>query len=169
VLGWDLSLPTWWPVLAPRLEGLEAPLVLATGHLDAAGRRTFAELASTSPRWTCSITHAAWLDRGEVAVLMGLGCVFEVDLYTAVHAPAGRARTDLARVIGELRAAGASVYLTTDAGQLETGDPYRFAEAELDRLVRAVGPGEVEEMARTTPEHLARHVLGEDRMLVGAG
>jgi hypothetical protein len=158
-LGWDLPLPPWWPRLVERLEDLDGPLVLATGHLDAAGRRAFAELAASSSRYVCSVTHAASLGVYEAADLQRLGCHFEVDLYTAVHTVPGRSRPDLAVAIGGLRRAGASVYLTTDAGQPETGDPYTFAERALEPLVGALGRDEVEAMARTIPERVARHAL----------
>jgi hypothetical protein len=160
-LGWDLPLPAWWPDLVDRLERLDGPLVLATGHLDATGRRAFAELASSSSRYLCSVTHAASLERPEVADLHRLGCLFEVDLYTAVHAVPGRPRPDLVSAVGALRAWGASVYLTTDAGQPETGDPYGFAEGILEPLVRALGIEEVEDMARTIPDHVAAHALSD--------
>ena len=158
-LGWDLPLPAWWPELVARLEHLDGPLVLATGHLDATGRRAFAELAASSSRYLCSVTHAASLDRREVADLQRLDCLFEVDLYTTVHAVPGRSRPDLVSAVGALRAWGASVYLTTDAGQPETGDPYTFAEGVLEPLVGALGIEEVEGMARTIPERVAGHAL----------
>src|SRR5919204_701841 len=45
-IGWELTLPRDWDRVAAWLSGWRRPLVLATGHLGAAGRAAFAALAA---------------------------------------------------------------------------------------------------------------------------
>ena len=157
---WDLPLPAWWETLAARLGRRPERLVLATGHLDAPGRHAFARLAAASSRLLCSVTHALWLSDEEVEGLRDLGCRFEVDLYTAIRELPGRQRPDLVAGLRRLSALRAPVYITTDAGQPESGDPYELSRRMLGDLVAPLGSAEVREIARTLPDRLATHVLG---------
>ena len=158
-VGWDLPLPAFWPAVADLLRRGKAPLILGTGHMDANGRRAFAELASDLPNLVCSITHSLYLEPAEIAMLRDLGAVFEVDLYTGTHPLPGRPEVDLATGIAALRALGATVYLTTDAGQRDTGDPYVFSASVLASLTPALGEGVLREIAAANPEKMAAHAL----------
>jgi hypothetical protein len=142
------------------LAGVGRPLVLGTGHLGQAGRRAFAEFAAATPDITCSVTHSLYLDPAEVAELHRLGCLFEVDLYTSTRAIHGRPRTDLAQGIAALRAAGAWVYVTTDCGQKDVGDPYVFSRATLDTFAGAIGDAAATEVVVDHPRQLALRVVG---------
>jgi len=159
-VAWDLPLPARWSSFAGMLQAVARPLVLATGHLSAAGRRVFAEIAAASKSLRCSITHSLYLPPAEVAELRDLGCVFEVDLYTASHQIAGRPEVSLAGGIRTLRDLGATVYLTTDAGQRDTGDPYVFSKKRLDDIAGAIGADVLNEIAVANPDAVAQRVLG---------
>ncbi len=159
-LSWDLPLPDWWPEVAERLGRRTEPMVLATGHSNADGRRALARFAATSGNLKCSVTHSLFLPQQEVAVLRDLGCIFEVDLYTGAYAVPGHARPDVADGIRALREAGCMVYLTTDAGQPDTGDPYAFSALMLGQLARSLGDEVVDEVAVTHPQAVAVHAIG---------
>ena len=158
-VGWDTDLPKDWSAFAAILTTTARPLVLATGHLGAEGRRAFAELASTSPLLLCSITHALYVNPDEVSMLVKLGCVFEVDLYTGTRDIAGRPRVEFAAGNRAVRDRGASVYLTTDCGQLAVGDPYLFSREVLATLGSQIGDALVAEIAVANPERVAAHAL----------
>jgi hypothetical protein len=159
-VDWDRPLPDAWPTVAELLRASPAPLVLGTGHLAVEGRRAFAELASSSSHLVCSVTHSLYLARDEVVKLRDLGCFFEVDLYTATHPIAGRPAVDLASGIRALRDLGATVYITTDAGQLAVGDPYVFSRATLASLAGQLGDEVLEEVAVRNPDRVAAHARG---------
>ncbi len=159
-VGWDRPLPEMWTAFRNLLLRTDATLVLGTGHLDRAGRRAFAELAAATPRLLCSITHSLYLAANDVAELKALGCMFEIDLYTATREITGRPRVDLASGIRRLRDAGATVYLTTDCGQPEIGDPYIFSAATLTALAEALGNETLKEIAVVNPGRMAAHALG---------
>jgi hypothetical protein len=159
-VGWDLPLPAMWGDFAEIIRETPRPLVLATGHLGAPGRMAFAMLASALPHCSCSITHSLYLEMDEVAALNQLGCLFEVDLYTSTRAIHDRPRTDAAKGIARLQAAGAPVYLTTDCGQKEIGDPYIFSCGMLALIASEIGDDAVMEAAVAAPRRLAEHVVG---------
>ena len=129
-VGWELPLPSSWDgdrrlaARMPRAAGSwdRTPRRPRTPRLRRACRRA-------PPHLLCSITHSLYLPEDEVVALRGLGCVFEVDLYTGTHKLPDRPPIDLATGIPRLRALGATVYLTSDAGQRDTGDPYVFSAA----------------------------------------
>jgi hypothetical protein len=159
-VGWELALPDQWPAFMDLLAKVERPLVLGTGHLGGAARRAFAEFAAATPNLTCSVTHSLYLDANEVAELRRLGCLFEVDLYTSTRAIHGRPRTDLAAGIAALRAAGAWVYVTTDCGQKDVGDPYVFSRTALDAFADTIGEEAAQEVAVEHPRELALRIAG---------
>lgn len=158
-VAWDQPLHRHWPAIADAISASAERLVLATGHLGPEGRRAFAELASTNDRLKCSVTHSLYLETEEVTVLRTLGCVFEVDLFTATRSIAGRPAISLAHGIRRLRDLGADVYLTTDCGQVEIGDPYVFSGRTLGELESELGAGAIEEIGRRAPAAMAAHVL----------
>lgn len=137
-IGWDLPLPGYWARLADWLKTQTRPLILATGHLGAEGRRVFAELAAANEHLTCSITHALYVPLSEAAVLADSGCAFEVDAYTLAFAPGGRERAQV-RLLRQLVAAGYFVYFTSDGGQAATGDPFAFGARILDDVSSEIG------------------------------
>ncbi len=162
-VGWDLPLPSRWPEFAALLAKTDRPLVLATGHLGPAGRRAFGEFAAKVSNLTCCVTHSLYLDADEVAALHGLGCLFEVDLYTSTRDVHARPRTDLATGIAALCAAGAWVYVTTDCGQKDVGDPYLFSRSTLDAFAATIGEAVASEVAVDHPRQLASRVIGGAR------
>jgi hypothetical protein len=159
-VGWDLPLPATWNALADVIRETTRPLVLATGHLGARGRMTFAMFARTLPHVTCSITHSLYLGMDEVAALSELGCLFEVDLYTSTRAIQDRPQTDAAKGIAQLQEAGGAVYLTTDCGQKDIGDPYIFSHSILAGIAAEIGDEAVAEVAVAAPRRLVEHVVG---------
>lgn len=158
-VGWDLPLPVAWHAFADLLASVTTPLVLCTGHLGAPGRLAFAEFQAPLRHIACSITHALYLDPAEVETLRDLGCLFEVDLYTSSRAIHGRPRTDTAAGVRALRAAGADVYVTTDCGQKDVGDPYVFSRRALDALATDLGEDVVTKVARDNPRRLAERIV----------
>ena len=152
--AWDLPLPGWWPALLAGLPADAPRLVLATGHLGGPGRRAMAEAAAARGH-ICSITHALFVPREEVDLLVGLGCRFEVDLYSAAHTVPGLPSVDLAAGVVRLRDRGAVVYLTTDAGQPAVGDPYRFSARMLAALGQRLGTDAEAEVAVAGPSGVA--------------
>ncbi len=153
-LGWDLPLPTWWPALLEALDADRPRLVFATGHTDAAGRRAMAEAARTNGD-LCSVTHALRIPPGEAEELARLGCLLEVDLYTTAHPVPGLKSLDLVAGLARLAQAGLPVYITTDAGQAEVGDPYRFSSVMLAALAERIGEDAVVAAAGTGPTGVA--------------
>ncbi|HVZ13747.1 MAG TPA: DUF6282 family protein [Bauldia sp.] len=158
-VGWDLPLPVQWEAFKAVLGVIRHPIVLATGHLGAEGRRSFAEFAAPFAHVTCSVTHSLYLDDAEVDLLRGFGCLFEVDLYTSTRAIHGRPRTALAKGIRALLDANAEVYLTSDCGQVDVGDPYLFSRETLDALAHEMGAETVTAVAVTNPWRLAERIL----------
>ncbi len=148
-LAWDLPLPSWWPELLPDLP---AGVVLATGHVDAAGREAFAVIASQLSGVYCSVTHSLYLDDNEMIALADLGCAFEFDLYTAAYPVPGRPRRDLLERARELRDHDVFVYLTSDAGQAHVGNPFDFSGRMLDQLATEAGDRLIDELAVEKPE-----------------
>jgi hypothetical protein len=53
------------------------------------------------------------------------------------------------------------MYLTSDAGQAATGDPYVFVAAQLDRLGEQV-PNELPRLAQEHPDRVVRHLNAEE-------
>jgi hypothetical protein len=137
-IGWDLPLPAWWPPLADRLEAMERPLVLATGHLGREGRDAFAALAARSVH-LCSITHGLYVPIEELLALAARGCAIEIDAYSYAFPVQGRSPGDPASYAGRLLGAGGIVYLTSDGGQAATGDPFAFGARVLDELEGLLG------------------------------
>lgn len=160
-VGWDLPLHRDWSTIAGIVRACQTPLVLATGHLSSKDRLVLAELAAGSDKLRCSITHSLYLGAPEAATLRELGCLFEVDLFTATRAVHGRPPVNLARGIRQLSELGADVYLTTDCGQVEVGDPYLFSARILTELESELGTDTLEQIARRKPAALAAHALKE--------
>jgi len=158
-VGWDLPLPVRWDEFKVLLGSVSHPIVLATGHLGADGRRAFAEFAAPLAHVTCSVTHSLYLDAAEVNALRALGCLFEVDLYTSTRAIHRRPRTDLAMGIQSLLDAGADVYVTTDCGQKDVGDPYVFSRQMLDALATVLGEPSATQVAVNNPRRLAERIV----------
>jgi hypothetical protein len=156
--GWELPLPAEWTAHAAILLAVARSIVLGTGHLGAEGRRTLAALARETPALKCSVTHALYLAPEEVRALAAMGCVFEVDLYTATRAIHGRPDLDLVDGLRRLLDAGVFVYLVTDAGQVDVGDPYVFSERILDDLVDVLGEDTVRMLAVDNPRAVVAHV-----------
>ncbi len=152
-MGWDLPLPDWWPTLRAALDVPHAMVVLGTGHTDSPGRRALAEAAHATGD-ICSVTHALRLSDVELQQLVALGCVLEVDLYTGTHQVPGLPPIDLAAGMTRLAARDLPFYLTSDAGQAETGDPYRFSAEVLAALSQRVGAPLVTEAAVVGPERI---------------
>jgi hypothetical protein len=158
-VGWDLPLPARWDAFKTLLGTIARPIVLATGHLGADERRALAAFAAPLAHVTCSVTHSLYLDAAEVERLRDLGCLFEVDLYTSTRAIHGRPRTALAKGIGALLDANAEVYVTTDCGQVDVGDPYLFSRKTLDALASELGEEAVTDVAVANPRRLAERIV----------
>lgn len=137
--GWDLPLPREWPELADWLAEIDRPLVLATGHLAAAGRAAFAALGAGNEHLVCSITHSLYVPLDEALALADAGAVFEIDAFTYVFDLPGRARADVQAHVSALLEAGALVYFTSDGGQAATGDPFAFGARVVDEIGEAIG------------------------------
>ena len=112
---------------------------------------------------TCSMTHSLYLDDAEVAALKPLGCLFEVDLYTSTRAIHGRPRTALATGIRTLLDANAEVYVVTDFGQSDVGDPYVASRAVLDALAGELGEEVTTAVAIANPRRLAERIVAGGR------
>jgi hypothetical protein len=149
-----LPLPLDWLRLSEWLRGFERPLVLATGHLGAAGRAAFAQLAAGCDNLVCSITHSLYVPLEEAAALAALGCVFEVDAFTYAHDLPGRERGSL----DELLELDALVYFTSDGGQAATGDPFAFGAHVLDRIGAEIGHECAEALGIANPSALVRRL-----------
>lgn len=155
-LAWELPLPADWAVMRSALDRYDGPLVIATSHLDRAGRSEIAHLCAERSDRLCTVTHSLYLDDDEVIRLARLEAVFEADLYTLTRTvrdwrvPLG-ARTTL------IHESGASIYLTSDAGQAATGDPYEFVAGALERIETEL-PDLLPELIRHTPSQVVRHL-----------
>jgi len=158
-LAWELPLPPWWPELRSALATLPHSVVLATSHLDAAGRLEFARTAAERPTIRCSVTHSLYVPTEEATVLAKLGCAFEFDLYTAVHPVPGRPQGDLLMRAASLWETGSFVYLTSDGGQAHLGNPFEFSSRVLTDLSAKSGSGLVDELAVRNPAKLVGTVL----------
>lgn len=158
-LGWDLDLPPWWPQLKLELANLPHPVVLATSHLGAQGRHEWARTAADLPDVHCAVTHSLYLLPHEHKALAELGCAFEFDLYTFVHPLPGRPTGDPITLGEKLLGSGNLVYLTSDAGQAQVGNPFEFSSRVLGQLAGRGPAGFVTELAVTNPARLVRQVL----------
>jgi hypothetical protein len=156
-LGWELPLPGYWPELHTLLEQHSAPLVLASGHLGAEGRRAFAALAAEHPQLICSVTHSLFTPRAEALELAEAGCLFEIDAYTYT-VDLGRPRANIRERVEELVEAGALVYFTSDGGQAATGNPFTFGAEALDRIATEIGHELAELIGVTNPTLVAERV-----------
>jgi hypothetical protein len=162
--AFELPLPGWWEELWPELAGTGRRVVLATGHLDAAGRRRFAEACAGVPHVTCSVTHSHFLPAEEVRSLAATGCAFEFDCFTATREIPGLTAGSLPELAGIALDAGCNAYLTSDGGQASTGDPFRFAEAVVEGWRAEYGNELLERLGRTGPERLVEDAFpGEFR------
>ena len=158
-LAWDLPLPAWWPELRSMLPTLPHPVVLATSHLDAAGRLELARAAADVRDVHCSVTHSLYLPAEEATVLADLGCAFELDLYTAVHPVPDRQYGDLVVQATALRETGGLVYLSSDAGQKQVGNPFEFSSRVLNDLAEKAGYDLIAELAVQNPAEFVGRVL----------
>ena len=156
LVGWELELPDWWSSAAFWLERIDRTIVLATGHLAAAGRLAFAELAQKNDRLLCSVTHTLYVPADELTGLAELGCVFEIDAYTFSFDLAGRARNELSATLDGLGSAGALVYFTSDGGQESTGNPFDFGAQALDRVAALVGDTTASALGTSNPAAVVR-------------
>ncbi|MGC0367462.1 hypothetical protein ABH922_005514 [Rhodococcus sp. 27YEA15] len=161
-LGWELPLPRFWTEIAEMLSDLAQPIVLATSHLSRDGRREFAEFAATVGPVLCTVTHSLYLTDDEVGTLAGSGAVFEVDLFTLTRTVREMPLAPLAARTDLVHSLGSTIYLTSDAGQAATGDPYVFVGEELERLRPALGQ-RLDQLASSGPERVARHLEQESR------
>ena len=158
-LGWDLDLPRWWPQLKVELAHLPHPVALATSHLGSRGRLELARTGAELPGVHCTVTHSLFVHPKEVRALAGLGCALEFDLYTSVHSIPGRPTGDLIELAKDLLDAGSLVYLTSDAGQEQVGNPFEFSSRVLAQLACAGRESLVAELAVTNPAKFVRQVL----------
>jgi hypothetical protein len=158
-LGWDLPLPDGWREMREVLIASEKPLAVATSHLGNAGRREFAQLAQASPHITCSVTHSLYLQDAEVRTLAELGTVFEADLYTMFNDVRSSPIAELSARADLCWSLGTSIYLTSDAGQMSTGDPYEFVAQCLSSLALPADMKGV--LATAAPREVAAQVFEE--------
>jgi hypothetical protein len=158
-LGWDLELPSWWSQLKVELAHLPHPVALATAHLGAQGRLELARCGAEIPGVHCSVTHSLYLLPNEATALAEYGCAFEFDLYTSVHPIPGRPGGDIVELAERLLEGGSLVYLTSDAGQAQVGNPFEFSSRELSKLAGRRTDGLVAELAVTNPARFVRQVL----------
>jgi hypothetical protein len=149
--AWELPLPAWWDELWAELADSDRRFVLATGHLDAEGRRRFAEACAAVPHVTCSVTHSHFLTGDELRSLATTRCAFEFDCFTLTRAIPGRSAGSLPELAGLVLEAGCTAYLTSDGGQASTGDPFRFAAATLEEWRTACGDDLLLTLGRTGP------------------
>jgi hypothetical protein len=159
--AWELELPPYWPELEVELREVGRPLVLATGHLAARGRRRLAEVASVSPHLLCSVTHTLYVPLPEARELAALGAMFEIDAYTLRHDVPGRMRQHPEESVRELRQAGAGVYFTSDGGQADTGNPFVFGAKSLDELGKLIGGTRAEELGVAAPSAVVAWLDGK--------
>jgi hypothetical protein len=157
-LGWELPLPKLWPAKRDVLEKADGPLVIATSHLGPIGRAEVAEMCATRRDRLCTVTHSLYLDDDEIRRLADLGVVFEVDLFTLIHTVREWPRAELGPRVALVHELGSTIYLTSDAGQSATGDPYEFVAGALAELAAELGAG-VEELAERAPERVISHLV----------
>jgi hypothetical protein len=158
-IAWDLPLPAWWPELGAQLASYDRPLVLATGHLSGEGRRQLAETAAALPAGRCSVTHSLHLELSELRELAAAACAFELDLYTYAFPIPGRPLQSPQKWAGAVLDEGATAYVTSDGGQLQTGNPFEFAARVRPRLEAELGAATVARLCVDEPERFAREVL----------
>jgi hypothetical protein len=159
--AWELDLPGYWPELEGQLHRLGRPLVLATGHLGAAGRARFADVAAADPRLLCSVTHTLYVPPAELLGLAEQGAVFEIDAYTFRHDLPERTRHLPEDTVGMLRNTDALAYFTSDGGQASTGNPFVFGAESLDELARLIGDAHAEELGVAGPSAVVAWLDGE--------
>lgn len=155
---WDLELPSWWAEAERAMVDSGKSFVLATGHLRADERLRIARTAQRHG-WLCSVTHSGYVRETDARRLAEIGCVFEFDLYTWLHPVVGRPSYDLVATLSDAAARGRSAYITSDAGQASTGNPYLFVSRALKRLEKHVSRDILTEAIDTVPARLAQHVL----------
>jgi hypothetical protein len=149
-IGWELPMPSYWLELRSLLADQSAPLVLASGHVGAEGRRALAALAAEQPQLICSVTHSLFTPRSEALELARSGCLFEIDAYTYT-VELGRRRAAIGAHVETLLEAGALVYFTSDGGQAWTGNPFTFGARTLDRIAAEIGSELAETIGVTNP------------------
>lgn len=165
-LGWELDMPSWWPEVRAGLAHLGHRVVLATAHLGRAGRLEFARTAAELESVVCSVTHSLYIDAAEAQQLAAVGCAFELDLFTHVFPLDGRPSRSLDGQVAALRDTGATVYLTSDAGQLATGNPFEFTARQIELLAARLDAGAVSAIVEAGPEAIATWAVG--RRVTGA-
>ena len=157
---WDLPLPAWWEDVWQALAGTGLRIVLATGHLDADGRRRVAEACAATSHISCSVTHTLFLREEEIVALSATGCAFEFDCFTYGRLIPGRSPGSLPRLAEAALARGCIAYLTSDGGQASTGNPFLFAAATLEELRRVCGDELTRTLSRSGPERFVHEALG---------
>ncbi|HYM51126.1 MAG TPA: DUF6282 family protein [Candidatus Limnocylindrales bacterium] len=157
--GWELPLPSWWSRLREYLAATTRQVALATSHLDQHGRLGFAEIAASNRALGCTVTHSLYLSDSDADELAGLGCTFEFDLYTATFPEPGRPAQDLAARCAAFMERGYPLYLTSDAGQAQVGNPFEFSARALLDLSSARGPAFVQAIAVDGPARFVRRIL----------
>ena len=157
-LAWDLPLPAEWPAMRALIEQTGERVVLATSHVGAAARREIASLCAANPALLCTVTHSLYLGDDEFEHLADTRAVFEIDLFTLTHDVRDQPVVDLARRVELAASIGARTYLTSDAGQATTGDPYAFVARELERLQQRI-PEALPALTQEVPCNVAAHVV----------
>jgi hypothetical protein len=89
-----------------------------------------------------------------------MGCACEIDAYTYVNTPDGRAVTDALEATSELERAGALCYFTSDGGQAYTGNPFVFADKVLDVLSCRLSPALIRRLAVDGPAAMVERLEG---------
>jgi hypothetical protein len=158
--AWRLPLPRIWNEVWPELVASGRKLVLAAAHLDFAGQQVVARACADVPHITCSITHGGFLVEDELAALAPTGCAFEFDCYTLTREVPGMKQGSLERLASAALERGNIAYLTSDAGQASTGNPFTFASGVLDEWRPELGDDLLEALSRTGPERLVQRALG---------
>lgn len=153
-LNWELDLPSWWPEVRAGLGHIGHQVVLATAHLGRAGRLEFARTAVELESAVCSVTHSLYIDLDEAAALASLGCAFELDLFTSAFPIDGRPVRSLEQQVVDLRRTGATVYLTSDGGQVDTGNPFEFAARRIALLASRLDAGTTKAIVESGPQAL---------------
>jgi hypothetical protein len=163
-LAWDLPLPPWWPELRSALATLPHPVVLATSHVDAAGRMELARAAAEIRGVHCSVTHSLYLPPEEATALGNFGCAFEFDLYTAIYPVPDRAHGDVLVRASAVRETGGLAYLSSDAGQQRVGNPFEFSSRVLTDLAGKWSNDLIDELAIRNPAEFVGRVLPAEVM-----
>jgi hypothetical protein len=157
-----LPLPAIWDDLWPELAAGSAPVVLATGHLDPPSALHVARTCADVGHVTCSVTHSGFLEVDELLALAETGCAFEFDCYTMTREMPGLTQGSLDELATLALDRGNLAYLTSDAGQLATGDPFLFAEGVLERWRPQLGEELLVTLARTNPARVVAEAFGLD-------